>query len=98
MLCGLSSLAPATHAAQDENGLEVYASPLEIAVSPDGARLYVLCQDSREVRVLDEAKYTLIKSISVGRMPRGMALSHSGDRLYVTNSWDDTLMVIDTQR
>ncbi|MGP8253809.1 MAG: hypothetical protein ACLQHF_17405 [Terracidiphilus sp.] len=101
--CGLclvasSSLTPATRAAQDENGLDVYASPLEIVVSPDGARLYVLCQESREIRVLDAAKYTLIKSISVGRTPRGMALSHGGDRLYVTNSWDDTLSVIDTQQ
>jgi YVTN family beta-propeller protein len=96
-LVALSSIAPATEAAQDENGLEAYASPLEIAVTPDGARLYVLCQDSREVRVLDAAKFTLIKSISVGRTPRGIALSHSGDRLYVTNSWDDTLSVIDTR-
>ena len=101
--CGLclvlfSSLAPATHAAQDENGFEVYASPLEIVVSPDGARLYVLCQDTREVRVLDAAKFTPIKSIPVGRTPRGIALSHGGDRLYVTNSWDDTLSVIDTRQ
>ncbi len=92
-----SALAPATHAAQDENGLEVYASPLEIVVSPDGARLYVLCQDSREVRVLGAVKHTLVKTIPVGRVPRGMTLSQNGDRLYVTNSWDDTLSVIDTR-
>jgi YVTN family beta-propeller protein len=92
-----SALAPATHAAQDENGFDFYASPLEIVVSPDGARLYVLCQDSKEVRVLDGASHTPIKSIAVGRVPRGMALSHGGDRLYVTNSWDDTLSVIDTR-
>lgn len=88
---------PASHAAQDENLVEAYSSPLEILVSPDGARLYVLCQDSREVRVLDAARHTLIKSIPVGRTPRGVGLSHSGDRLYVTNSWDDTLSVIDTR-
>jgi YVTN family beta-propeller protein len=97
-LVALSSLAPATQAAQDENGFEAYASPLEIVVSPDGARLYVICQDTREVRVLDAAKYTVIKSIPVGRTPRGIALSHGGDRLYVTNSWDDTLSVIDTRQ
>ena len=37
-----------------------------------------------------------IKAIPVGRVPRGMALSANGDRLFVTNSWDDTLSVIDT--
>jgi YVTN family beta-propeller protein len=94
----LSTLAPATHAAQEENGLEAYASPLEILVSPDGVRLYVLCQDSLEVRVLDAAKHTLIKAVPVGRVPRGIYLSRNGDRLYVTNSWDDTLSVIDTRQ
>ncbi len=73
-----------------------YASPLELLVSPDGARLYVLCQQSQEVRVLDAATYAPIKTIAVGNVPRGMALSASGDRLFVTNSWDDTLSVIDT--
>jgi YVTN family beta-propeller protein len=73
-----------------------YASPLELLFSKDGAQLYVLCQQSREVRVLDAATLAPIKSISVGGTPRGIALSPKGDRLYVTNSWDDTLSVIDT--
>jgi YVTN family beta-propeller protein len=74
----------------------VYASPLEVLVSPDGARLYVLCQQTQEVRVLDAANYARIKAIPVGRTPRGIALSAKGDRLFVTNSWDDSLSVIDT--
>jgi YVTN family beta-propeller protein len=74
-----------------------YASPLEILLSADGARLYVLCQESEEVRVLDAASYAVIKNIAVGRMPRGFSLSPSGARLFVTNSWDDTLSVIDTR-
>jgi YVTN family beta-propeller protein len=74
-----------------------YASPLELLFSPDGTRLYVLCQQSEEVRVLDASTYAPIKSIAVGRVPRGITLSAAGDRLFVTNSWDDTLSVIDTQ-
>ncbi len=73
-----------------------YASPLELLFSPDGARLYVLCQQSQEVRVLDAASFAEIKSIPVGGVPRGIALSSRGDRLYVTNSWDDTLTAVDT--
>jgi YVTN family beta-propeller protein len=73
-----------------------YASPLELLLSPDGTRLYVLCQESGEVRVLDAATYDVIKKIAVGRMPRGISLSPDGHRLFVTNSWDDTLSVIDT--
>ena len=73
-----------------------YASPLEVLLSPDGARLYVLCQQSNEVRILNTSSFALIKTIAVGRAPRGFSLSSSGNRLYVTNSWDDTLSVIDT--
>jgi YVTN family beta-propeller protein len=73
-----------------------YASPLEVLLSPDGARLYVLCQQSEEIRVLDAANYAVIKTIAVGRVPRGFSLSPDGARLFVTNSWDDTLSVIDT--
>ena len=74
-----------------------YASPVELLFSPDGARLYVLCQESEEVRVLDAASYAPIKNIAVGRVPRGFSLSPDGLRLFVTNSWDDTVSVIDTK-
>jgi YVTN family beta-propeller protein len=77
---------------------ESYASPVELQFSLDGSRLYVLCMQSEEVRVLDAANYAVIKKIAVGRVPRGMFLSANGQRLFVTNSWDDTLSVIDTQK
>ena len=75
-----------------------YASPLELLLSPDGSRLYVLCQESEEIRVLDARSSAVIKTIAVGRVPRGFSLSPDGARLFVTNSWDDTLSVIDTAR
>jgi YVTN family beta-propeller protein len=74
-----------------------YASPLELMFSPDGARIYVLCNESGEVRVLNAGTYTLLKSIPVGRQPRGFSLSSDGTRLFVANSWDDTVSVIDTR-
>jgi YVTN family beta-propeller protein len=89
---GTTPAAPQSTVDQQE-----YASPLEILLSPDGTRLYVLCQQSEEVRVLNSASYEAIGTIAVGRVPRGMALSRTGDRLFVTNSWDDTLSVIDTR-
>lgn len=73
-----------------------FASPVELLFSPDGARLYVLCQDSDEVRVLDAKTYASIKTIVVGHVPRGFSLSADGTRLFVANSWDDTISVIDT--
>ena len=73
-----------------------YLSPLEIVLSPDGRLLYVVCQDSDEVRVVETASGKAIKSIPVGHVPRGIALSPDGKTLFVTNAWSDTLSVIDT--
>jgi YVTN family beta-propeller protein len=72
-----------------------YASPIELLYSTDGTQLYVLCQQSGEVRVLNARTYAEIKRIEVGRVPRGISLSAKGDRLFVANSWDDTISVIE---
>jgi len=74
-----------------------YLSPLEIAVSPDGHLLYVVCQDSDEVRVVDAGSGELLKNIRVGHMPRGIALSPDGKMLYISNAWSDNVSVIDTK-
>lgn len=88
----------ATVAAQpDPVPEERYASPLELLVSPDGKRLYVLCQGADEVRVLDLKTLSVEEIIPVGHMPRGFSLSPDGKRLFVTNSWDDTVTVADTR-
>lgn len=80
-----------------ESDIEDYASPLEVLLSPDGARLYVLCQQSEEVRVLNASSHAVVKNIAVGRVPRGFSLAADGGRLFVANSWDDTISVIDTR-
>ena len=74
---------------------ERYLSPLEMVSSPDGRLLFVVCQDSDEVRVVDVQSSRVIGSVAVGHMPRGIALSPDGRQLYVTNAWSDTVSVID---
>lgn len=99
VLLGMVLLArPGAAPAQvSEVEAEGYPSPLELALSPDGARLYVLCQETGEIRVLVTATGETLKTIAVGREPRGLSLSHDGSRLFVANSWDDTVTVIDTR-
>ena len=58
----------------------------------------MICQVAGQVRVLNATTYAVEKTIAVGAVPRGMMLSPAGDRLFVTNSWDDTLSVIDTNK
>ncbi len=72
-----------------------YPSPIELAVSPDGARLYVVCEGTDELAVYDLASETILRRVAVGRVPKGLALSADGRRLYVTNSWSDTVSEID---
>ena len=92
-------LAIAAKPASNQSGAlvkERYLSPIEMAFSPDGHLLYVLCQDSGEVRVVDPDSAKVVSSIHVGHAPRGIALSPDARRLYVTNAWADTVSVIDT--
>ena len=92
-------LAIAAHPAPRQSALppkQRYLSPLEIAITPDGRLLYVVCQDSGDVRVVEAASGKLIKAIPVGHMPRAIALSPDAKILFITNAWSDTVSVIDT--
>jgi YVTN family beta-propeller protein len=91
-------LALAASPAPKQSGIAVrerYLSPIEMALSPDGSRLYVVCESSNEVRVIDLEARRVIGTIPVGRVPRGIASSPDGHALYVTNSWDDDVSVVD---
>jgi YVTN family beta-propeller protein len=97
-VASLTAVVSANDPVRADDGGDDYASPLEVELSRDGALLYVLCQQSNEVRVLNAANFAVIKKIAVGRVPRGFSLSPDGARLFVANSWDDTLSVIDTKK
>lgn len=98
-ILAVTLLAIAARPASNQSGTlvkEHYLSPIEMAFSPDGHVLYVVCQDSDEVRVLDVDSAKVIGIIHVGHVPRGITLSPDAHRLYVTNAWSDTVSVIDT--
>jgi YVTN family beta-propeller protein len=77
------------------NNASAYASPLELTLSPDQKRLYVVCQQAGQVRELDAVSGRTLRAVAVGREPRGFTFSPHADRLFVVNSWDDTVSVID---
>ena len=91
----LASTAQPASARSKSEISERYLSPLEMLLSPDGRRLYVVCQASDELRVVDVASSKVVTAVSVGRAPRGITLSPDGTQIYVTNSTDDTVSVID---
>ncbi len=81
--------------AKPESDEPRYLSPYLMAASPDGRWLYVVCERGNELRVVDANSGKLVKSVAVGRVPRGIAVSADGQQIYVTNTWDDTVSVID---
>jgi len=90
VLPSLAGLSAATEKADSR-----YLSPGEIAASPDGLWLYVVCERRDELRIVDAQSGAVAFSIPVGHEPRGLAVSADGRRIYVTNSWDDTVSEID---
>ncbi len=74
---------------------EQYLSPSEMAFSPDGMRLYVVCERSDQLLMLNVKTGAVLRRIRVGHIPRTVAVSPDGRQVFVTNSWDDTVSVID---
>ena len=74
-----------------------YLSPGELAVSPDGHRLYIVCEKSNELRVVDTHTSKVIARATVGSAPRGLSVSTDGHLIFVANSWTDTISVINSE-
>ncbi len=71
-----------------------YLNPLALALSPDGKRLYVVCEGDDRVEVVNTRTRLVTGIVKVGRKPEGIAVSPDGKTLYVTNEWSDTVSVI----
>jgi len=74
---------------------ELFKTPVNLVISPDGERLYVVCEHSDSVVVVDTAGRSVLGEIPVGRRPHDAAINTDGSRLYVTNRLSGTVSVID---
>jgi YVTN family beta-propeller protein len=68
-----------------------YLTPVEIKLSEDGRKLYVVCEGSDSVLIVDTQTRQVVSRATVGHKPRGLAISPDGKTLYVSNSWSDTV-------
>lgn len=80
---------------------QLMTTPVALAVSPDGGRLYVVAFDQGsgrgELHLVDAlALQTPGEIVLVGNEPAGIALSADGRRAVVVNAGDNTLSVINT--
>lgn len=99
-ILAFSMLAIAAKPAQKQSttARQRYLSPIEMALSSDGRLIYVVCEGSDELRVVDAPSGKTVGSVAVGHVPRGIASSPDGRTLYVTNSWSDNVSVIDAEK
>ena len=78
------------------------SSPRQGIGAPDverGAKAYVSCWGDASVAVVDlRGPGNRVEFIRVARHPTAMLLNDARDRLYVVNSNDDSVSVIDTER
>lgn len=72
-----------------------YKTPVNLAVSPDGRRLYVACEQSNTLIVVDTQRGEVVNEIPVGRRPHAIAVSRDGGTLLVTNRMSDSVSVVD---
>ncbi len=72
-----------------------YKNPINMALRPDGKELYVACEASDSVVVVDPLRRVRAAEIKVGGNPMDVAFSPDGGRAFVSNRYDDTISVID---
>ena len=71
-------------------------SPVGVAVTPDGTRVYVANSQSSSVSVVDTSTNSVVATVKVGNGPSGIAITPDGMRAYVANGNASSVSVIQT--
>jgi YVTN family beta-propeller protein len=72
-----------------------YLSPINVTVSADGKRLFVVAQESNALLIVDTGRNKVINKIAVGNQPHTVELDKDGRKAYVSNQWSDNVFIID---
>ncbi len=72
-----------------------YLTPVEIKLSVDGKKLFVVCEDADSVLAVDTQTRQVVAKAEVGHKPKGLAISPDGKTLYISNEWSDTVTEVD---
>ncbi|MHC4428969.1 MAG: beta-propeller fold lactonase family protein, partial [Planctomycetota bacterium] len=72
-----------------------YKTPVNLALSPDGRELFVACEASNEVIVVDARERRKVAEIPVGDQPNDVTFAPDGRTAYVSNRLEDSVSVID---
>lgn len=67
-----------------------------LAISPDGATLYVTQMAASKVIEISTNNMTVLRTVSVPQWPRGIAIDSTGSTIYVVTEGSDQMVAIDT--
>jgi YVTN family beta-propeller protein len=73
----------------------LYITPVNLAITRDGSRLFVVCEHSNSLIFVDLEEGRVLDEVSVGHRPQDVAVSPDGRTLYVTNRFDASVTVVD---
>jgi YVTN family beta-propeller protein len=71
-----------------------YLTPVNSALRPGTAELWVACEAAGVVAIVDPARRAKVAEVAVGGAPTAVAFSPDGARAFVSNRMDDTVSVI----
>ncbi len=75
-----------------------YLSPICLALSPDGARLYVAEHTGNALAVVDPKKGSVLATIPLPEGPTGVAVAPDGRRVYVACAGADVVAVVNPEK
>lgn len=73
----------------------VYKNPLNLALAPGRPELWVTCEASGTVIVVNSASRELVAEITTGGQPHDVTFSPDGQRAFISNRLDDNVSVVD---
>lgn len=74
----------------------LYKTPINLAIRPGGREIYVACEASDSVVVVDMETRKAVAEIPAGGNPADVTFTPDGKLAFVSNRRDDTVTVIDT--
>jgi YVTN family beta-propeller protein len=80
----------------EEHSRVRYKTPLNLAITRDGGRLFVACEASNSVIVVSTQTAEVLAEVAVGVQPHFVHLSPDESLAYVANRGSDDVSVIDT--
>jgi YVTN family beta-propeller protein len=72
-----------------------YKNPLNLALAPNSKELWVTCEASASVIVVDTITRQKVAEVPVGGQPNDLCFTPDGRRAFVSNRLDDTVSVVD---